>query len=85
MHALMSFLGTIGYNMKATGTEELVGAAYDGITIIFNGKAWPKAMLAFRMVVAAFLHDFLQEGGKVMLISLCTLKRQEKIPQANCG
>jgi hypothetical protein len=64
MHTLMSFIGTIGYNMKATGAEELVGAAYGGITSIFNGKAWPKAMRAFRMVVAALLHDFLQEGEK---------------------
>ena len=27
-------------------------------------KAWPKAMRAFRMVVAALMHDFLQEGDK---------------------
>jgi hypothetical protein len=60
MHTLMSFIGTIGYNMQGTGVEELVGAAYSGVANIFNGKAWPKAMRAFRMVVAALLHDFLQ-------------------------
>ena len=64
MHTLMSFLGTIGHNMKGTGAEELVGAAYSGLTSIFSGKAWPKAMQAFRMVTAALLHDFLQTGEK---------------------
>ncbi len=64
MHTLMSFIGTIGYNMKATGAEEIVGAAYGGIASIFNGKAWPKAMRAFRMVVAALLYEYLQEGEK---------------------
>ena len=42
MHTLMSFLGTIGYIMKCTGAEELVGAAYSGLASIFSGKAWPK-------------------------------------------
>ena len=64
MHTLMSFIGTIAYNMKGTGVEQLVGASYSGIANIFNGKAWPKAMRAFRTVVAALLHDFLQEGEK---------------------
>lgn len=64
MHTLMSFIGTIGHNMKGTGVEELIGAAYSGLPNIFNGKAWPKAMRAFRMVVAALLHDFLQDGEK---------------------
>ena len=38
MHTLMSFLGTIGYIMKCTGAEELVGAAYSGLASIFS--AW---------------------------------------------
>jgi len=41
MHTLMSFIGTIGYNMKGSGVDELVGAAYSGMANIFNGKAWP--------------------------------------------
>ena len=50
--------------MRCTGLEDLVRAAYGGIAGIMNGKAWPKAMRAFRMVVAALMHDFLQEGDK---------------------
>lgn len=64
MHALMSFLGTIGSNMKGTCIEDLVGVVYKGVTSIFNGKAWPKAMRTSRMVVAALLLDFLQTGEK---------------------
>ena len=44
MHALMSFIGSIGKLMESTGVEELVGASFGGLTSIFNGKAWPKAM-----------------------------------------
>ena len=59
MHTLMSFIGAIGVTMRCTGLEDLVRAAYGGIAGIMNGKAWPKAMRAFRMVVAALMHDFL--------------------------
>ncbi len=55
----MSFIGTIGHNMKGTGVEQVIGAAYSGIANILNGKAWPKAMRAFCMVVGALLNEFL--------------------------
>ncbi|KAJ8349304.1 hypothetical protein SKAU_G00244340 [Synaphobranchus kaupii] len=64
MHTLMSFIGSIGELMNSTGVEELVGASFGGLTSIFNGKAWPKAMPAFRMVMSALFHDFLEEGEK---------------------
>ena len=64
MHTLMSFIGAIGHNMKCTGVEELIGAAYSRIGNILSGKAWTKAMIAFRMVVAALLNAFLHEGEK---------------------
>ena len=64
MPTLMSFIGSIGKLMKSTGVEELVAASVGGLTSIFNRKAWPKAMRAFRMVVSALLYDFLEEGEK---------------------
>lgn len=64
MHTLMSFIGSIGQLMNSTGLEELIGSSFGGLTSIFNGKAWPKAMQAFRMVLYALLHDFLGEGEK---------------------
>ena len=64
MHALMSFIGTIGYRLKASCVEELISAANGGITRILNGKAWLNAMRAFRMLLAALLCDFLQGGQK---------------------
>lgn len=60
----MSFIGSIGELMNSTGLEELVGASFGGLASIFNGKAWPKAMRSFRMVMYALLHEFLKEGEK---------------------
>ena len=66
MHTLMSFIGSIRKLMESTGVEELLGASFGGLASIFNRKAqaWPKAMQAFRMVVSALLHDFLEGGEK---------------------
>ena len=60
MHTWMSFIGAIRVTMRCTGLKDIVSAAYGGIAGIMNGKA----MRAFRMVVAALMHDFLQEGDK---------------------
>ena len=84
MRTLMSFIGAIGHNMKCTGVEELIGAAYSGIGNILNGKAWTKAtcMRAFRMVVAALLNVFLYEGEKIYDASVVYL---EKVREHHTG
>ena len=64
MHLLMSFFVTIGALIKGSGLEELVAAAYGGLSNILNGKAWHKAMRAFLMAVSALLNDFLSTGYK---------------------
>lgn len=64
MHILMSFMGSIGSLMKGSGLDVLVGAAFGGLTGIMNGKAWVRAMRAFRMVSVALLEHFLQDGVK---------------------
>ena len=38
MHCFMSFLGCIGKLMRGSGLEELIGAAFSGLTGILNGK-----------------------------------------------
>ena len=62
MHTLMSFLGCIGKLMKGSGLEEVLSAAYKGLTGVLNGKAWPKALRAFRMVVTELLRACLEKG-----------------------
>ena len=72
MHTLMSFLGYIGTLMRASGVEVLMGAAFGGITSIFNGKAWTNALQYashHRCVVAEFLlewHQAYQELGEYL-------------------
>ncbi len=64
MHIIMSFLGCIGMLMKGSGLDVLVGAAFGGLTGIMSGKAWVRAMRAFRMVSVELLQHFLQGGVK---------------------
>ena len=64
MHIIMSFLGCIGTQMKGSGLDVLIGAAFGGMNGIFTGKAWVGAMRAFRMVLAALLQNILSTGAK---------------------
>ena len=50
MHTLMSFIGCIGSLMNGSGLEELLSAAFKGVSHMLNGKAWPKAVRGLRMV-----------------------------------
>ena len=40
VHCVISFLGCIGKLMKGSGLEELIGAAFGGLTGILNGKIY---------------------------------------------
>ena len=64
MHCVMSFLGCIGKLMGGSGLEELIGAAFSGVTGILNGKNWPPAMCALRMVCTV-LSGFLYKEGSI--------------------
>ena len=64
MHIIMSYLGCIGNLMKGSGLDILVAASFGGLTGIMNGKAWVRAMRAFRMVSVTLLQQFLQGGVK---------------------
>ena len=65
MHCLMSFLGCISKLMRGSGLEELIGAAFSGLTGILNGKNWPRAMRALCMVCTVLLSDFLYKEGSI--------------------
>ena len=64
MHIIQSFVGCIAKLMKGSSLEVYVAAAYGGLTGIFNGKSWVKAMRAFRGVSAAILKRYLSDGQK---------------------
>ena len=58
MHCVISFLGCIGKLMRGSGFEDLIGAAFNGLTGILNGKSWPRALRALRMVCTVLLSNF---------------------------
>lgn len=64
MHIIQYFLSCIGKLMQGSGLEVYVAAAYGGLTGIFNGKSWVKAMRAFQGVSAALLKHLLSDGPK---------------------
>ena len=64
MHTLMSFLGCIGTLMKGSRIETILGTTFGSVKGILNGKAWPQALRAYRMLAAALLNNFLSEGEK---------------------
>lgn len=66
MHTLMSFLGSIGTLMKGSGLEDLLHAAYKGVPNMLNGKAWPKALRGFRMVLTVILETFILKGSTAL-------------------
>ena len=64
MHTMMSFLGCIGSLMKASGMETVLATTFGSIKGIMNGKSWPQALRAYRMLTAALLDNFLNDGPK---------------------
>ena len=48
--------------MKGSGLEEILGVAFGGVASMMNGKAWPRAIRAFRMVVSCLLKDVVMSG-----------------------
>ena len=62
MHIIQSFIGCIAKLMNGSALDIYVAAAYRGLTGIFNGKSWVKALRSFRAVSAALLKCFLSSG-----------------------
>ena len=49
--------------MQGTGLEIILNGAFSGVGNILNGKAWPKAMRDFRIVVAVLLEGVVKAGN----------------------
>lgn len=44
--------------------ETVLSSTFGCLTSILNGKAWPQALRAYRMITAALVHDYLKDGPK---------------------
>ena len=62
--------------MQGTGLEIISNGAFNGVGNMLNGKAWPKAMRGFRMVVAVLLE------GVVKASNTCPEAIQEELEEA---
>ena len=84
MHMLMSFIGCIGVLMRGTGLEDLLGCAFAGVPNTMNGKAWPKALRALRMVTTALLDEVHYRGITVVDLQ-AELEKADSCLQADYG
>ena len=75
-HTLMNFLGAIGYNMKGSGIEELLGLQYGPSTVdhVMSGKAFARALRSHFIVhdclvqlLLQHVSDESQRNGSVVL------------------
>jgi len=62
MHTLTFFLGCAGNLMKGSGLEEILYAAYNGVSSNLHGKAWLKALRGIRMVITGLFRDYVLAG-----------------------
>ena len=57
----MNYVGTVGVLMAGSGMEELLKAAFGGVTKMLTGKNFPQNTTALRIVVEQVLHQILRE------------------------
>ena len=57
----MNYVGTVGVLMAVSGMEELLKAAFGGVTKMLTGKNFPQNTTALRIVVEQVLHQILRE------------------------
>ena len=61
MHFLMSYVGAVGVLMAGSGLEELMKAAFGGVTKMLTSKNFPQNTGALRIVAEQVLHQILCE------------------------
>ena len=62
MHTLMSFVGSVGTLMGNSGLEEVLKAAFGGVTRMLTGKNFPQNTRALRMVVEELLRPIIAKA-----------------------
>jgi hypothetical protein len=57
-HTLMSFLGSVGYVMRGSGLEDLLGLLYGAVTVdsVLSGKSYARAVRGHILVHDALTH-----------------------------
>ena len=64
MHALMSFVGSIGTLMTDTGRSEVLGEVFGGVQKMLSGKKFPQNVCALRMLAEEVLRCII-EGHQI--------------------
>ncbi len=62
MHTLMSFVGSVGALMGNSGLEEVLKAAFGGVTRMLTGKNFPQNTGALRMVAEELLQPIISRA-----------------------
>lgn len=62
MHMLMSFVGCVGALMANSGLEELMKAAFGGVTRMLTGKTFPQNVRALRIVCEEVVRGAIAEA-----------------------
>ena len=65
MHFLMSFIGTVGANAANSGLDEVLGAAFSGVSKMLSGKKFPQNFRALRILTEELLRDILQSKPEI--------------------
>ena len=61
MHTLMSFVGSVGALMGNSGLDEVLKAAFGGVTRMLTGKNFPQNTETLRMVAEELSSQSFQE------------------------
>ena len=59
MHFLMSFIGSVGTLMSNSGLEEILQAAFGGVSKLLSGKKFPQNFRALHMLMEELLRETL--------------------------
>ena len=62
MHTLMSFVGSVGALMGNSGLEEVLKAAFGGVTRMLTGKCFPQNTRALQMVAEELLQPIISRA-----------------------
>ncbi len=74
------FIGCIGTLMKGSCLEEILNAAFHGVSNMLNGKSWPQSLCGFRIVVAVLLEGYILSGKKSVVEFTVALEEACRTP-----
>jgi len=80
MHFLMSFIGSVGTLMANTGIEEILKAAFGGVSHMLSGKKFPQNARALRLLVEEVISSTVKNvsSAKELIVSLDSKAERSK-------